>query len=512
MHCTSTVKCSSFVKIVSTQPTSYDNFVEVMISSAACNSFVILYYFLLIVLIVVAPTIVHGLVVDSSSSSLSSRRSWLRDSTAGILAVVTSSSPNFSSQTSSAVAADDTTYDYQRRQQLPDLLREVSFAPSPSQSKNINNGSKKSTGLSLHELAGRLTNDLTIGATNRRGGYFVTGDLSPDIFRDDCIFSDPTNKVSSLSKYRNALRILFDPDRSSVELLGQGLSVNEAAMTISGRIRSRGYLQLPWHPRISTYETDVTYFVDADGLIERQDQIWIDKTPYKALQETVSPSFFDPPPRSNRAPPVSNKESIDVSVLFERVNGRRPDEYTQRERVEISRLIDTIVASSSSKSKMKFDVSLLPGTWNLVFIQPGPDGSGIDRRIPFPEFSFNDSFQIFTNNVGNNLGVINVGQVFGPWIDVKVSGKLREENPKSKINPKRFVAEVDGGRLCFAPPSPVSVKRSLSNDSDGGSWEGACVDLPIRGEGIFDSLYLSERLRIGQNINGGGARIVQIRL
>ena len=34
----------------------------------------------------------------------------------------------------------------------------------------------------------------------------------------------------------------------------------------------------------------------------------------------------------------------------------------------------------------------------------------------------------------------------------------------------------------------------------------------IQGEGLFDSLYLGERLRIGQNINGGGAQVVQIRL
>ena len=31
------------------------------------------------------------------------------------------------------------------------------------------------------------------------------------------------------------------------------------------------------------------------------------------------------------------------------------------------------------------------------------------------------------------------------------------------------------------------------------------------GEGLFDGVYLDDRLRVGQNLNGGGARIVQVR-
>ena len=39
-----------------------------------------------------------------------------------------------------------------------------------------------------------------------------------------------------------------------------------------------------------------------------------------------------------------------------------------------------------------------------------------------------------------------------------------------------------------------------------------CLPLPIQGEGLFDGQYLGERLRVGQNLNGGGARIVQVRV
>lgn len=49
----------------------------------------------------------------------------------------------------------------------------------------------------------------------------------------------------------------------------------------------------------------------------------------------------------------------------------------------------------------------------------------------------------------------------------------------------------------------------MGGDVDTG---GICAPLPITGVGVFDGVYLDERLRIGQNLNGGGARIVQVRV
>ena len=43
-----------------------------------------------------------------------------------------------------------------------------------------------------------------------------------DTFSDtkECyIFEDPTNRVASLSQYQKALTVLFDPDRSSIEII-----------------------------------------------------------------------------------------------------------------------------------------------------------------------------------------------------------------------------------------------------------------------------------------------------
>ena len=79
------------------------------------------------------------------------------------------------------------------------------------------------------------------------------GDISTNIFRDDCEFTDPTNSVSSLAKYQKALTILFDPEQSFVELVTP-LEINVKTREITGRIRSGGVLKLPWNPRISSYE------------------------------------------------------------------------------------------------------------------------------------------------------------------------------------------------------------------------------------------------------------------
>ncbi|KAL3932812.1 MAG: hypothetical protein SGBAC_010677 [Bacillariaceae sp.] len=420
---------------------------------------------------------VHSL---SSLTDSANRRDWLRQASgaAGILLVGNTQAP------SSAKASE---------QELPDVLRKISLAPlgKPQTFEN------KSLNLPLEELASRLARDLTVGA-NGSGGYFLTGDLSTDIFKDDCVFADPTNNVASLSRYQNALRILFDPASSEIQLLSPQLTIHADTQpkTISGRIRSRGYIQLPWRPYVSAYESDIVYTIDDEtGLIARQDQVWDNKSPFKALRESFTPSSFlfnQPPPKSNLMP--SSAEPKAVCRLFGYINGRRPNEYTSQERKEIEALIQELVMDIEKTNQPEFQRELLPGNWILAYLQPGPDGAGIDRRIPFPGFDFNDNYQVFGSSSSQ---VTNIGQVLGPWIDVKVSGTLQEGDPSSTRIPKRFRANIEGGKLCVHA---------------GSDTEGACVGLPIQGEGLFDSLYLGERLRIGQNINGGGARVVQIRL
>jgi hypothetical protein len=402
----------------------------------------------------------------------SSRRKWLEQTVFVLVTTTTLPSPP-------GYAADSLPPN-----ELPLVLRDFTKL-APLGKRQGEGPSDKTLHLSLNNLAARLATDLTEGRTGQ-GGYFISGDLDDSVFRDDCVFVDPTNRVDSLTQYRNALRILFDPTQSQVQLV-QGPQVNEKDRTIEVTIRSRGVLQLPWRPYITAYESHILYSIDEGGLISQQAQTW-SKSASAALQESFSPSLFRPAPQST-LPPGQN-EPAKVSELFNYVNGRRPYEYTQRERFEISRLIDQIIADEqqAQDKATSFRPELLPGNWMLVYLQPGPTGIGIDRRVPFsPEFDFNDNFQIFSRH-----SVVNVGQVLGPLIQVRVQGDLREETPGDYKVPKRLIAQINGGEICWK--------------------EQDCLDLPIKGEGLFDSVFLGERLRIGQNINGGRARVVQVKL
>ena len=415
-------------------------------------------YFLLI------ETLVIGTLCRSSIalSAICSRRNWI------IKGVVSSSAFLFDAtcNPSDAKAAVES---------LPtDLRKYTALAPLGDPTST----GTKQVGLSLTEIASRLSHDLVQGSTGK-GGYFVSGDISTELFRDDCNFVDPTNSVASLSRYQNALKILFDPEDSFVSIV-EPLVVNESKREVTGRIRSGGVLKLPWKPRISPYESQIVWKIDDNGLIESQDQEW-SISASQALQKTFTPNAVSAP-FSTLAKPENEPE--DVTKLFELVNGHRPDSIAQTDRFEIANLINKIV-----DARYEWKKDDLPGKWALVYLQPGPEGGGIDRRIPFPEFWFNNNYQIFSKN-----SVTNVGEIFGPLLEVRVGGSLEEEDETSLATPKRFRANIDQGDLCL------------------GQTSDKCIPLPISGEGLFDGVYLGKRLRIGQNLNGGGARVVQVKI
>ena len=188
--------------------------------------------------------------------------------------------------------------------------------------------------------------------------------------------------------------------------------------------------------------------------------------------------------------------------MFDLVNSRRPEGCNDDH--QISSLIDRIVTARYYDSTTED----LNGKWKLVYLQPGQDGAGIDRRIPFfPELSFNNNYQIFSisssssEEENDKSTIINVGELLGPLLEVRVSGTLEEEehvdvtsSSNHSFMPIRYHVTIDNGGLCI------------------GTKTSSCLPLPIRGEGIFDSVYLGKRLRIGQNINGGGARVVQVKI
>lgn len=199
----------------------------------------------------------------------------------------------------------------------------------------------------------------------------------------------------------------------------------------------------------------------------------------QALVETFTPSIFRVPYSYLPRPQNEPKE---VTDLFDLVNGHRPDSYPQQVTLQIDSLIDQIALAQYEWHKEDLD-----GTWALAYLQPGPTGGRIDRRIPFPDLPFNNNYQKFTQRT-----VTNIGELFGPLLVVRVGGSLQEDDERSTSTPKRFKADINTGGLCIG--------------------EEKCIPLPITGEGLFDGVYLGERLRIGQNLNGGGARVVQVKL
>lgn len=227
-------------------------------------------------------------------------------------------------------------------------------------------------------------------------------------------------------------------------------------------------------------QSTIKYTIDDNGLVQSQYQEW-SISASEALRETFTPSSLRAPFSDLQR---GQSEPEDVGELFALVNGRRPNDYTQGQRLQITSLIDKIVNAHYDWKKEDLD-----GRWALAYIQPGPGGGGIDRRIPFPDLPLNNNYQVFSNN-----SVVNVGEIFGPLLEVRVGGNLQEEDERSHSTPKRYRANIDRGGLC--------IGKGYNN----------CLPLPINGEGIFDGVYLGERLRIGQNINGGGARVVQVKI
>jgi hypothetical protein len=396
-----------------------------------------------------------------------SRRTWATNILQGSLVVI--SSPDVTMAQSTVDSSEE----------LPMMWRD--FAKLAPLGKVESMGAK-TTNLPLSELAQRLQQGLLYGSTGQ-GGYILSGDFPTDLFRDDCVFIDPSNRVASLSQCQKALRILFDPKRSSIELL-EPLTVQEADHTITGRFRLRGVLQFPWNPYITAYESTIVYTIAEDGLVAQQTQTWT-KSANKALQESFTPTLFTPPPLCTLPP--SPTEPSAVTSLMRRVNGRRPYEYSAQERQEIESLIQTIIRENKGRFVTTSSDALV-GSWMLVYLEPGPTGTGVDRRVPFPELPFNNQFQVFTPTT-----VTNVGELWGPYLDVRVSGSWHASlDVKEESNV--YVADIDGGQIC--------VNR--------GAWCGG--SLPIQGQGLFTLPYVGERLRILQNINGGGARGVQIRV
>ncbi|EFN56741.1 hypothetical protein CHLNCDRAFT_144171 [Chlorella variabilis] len=136
------------------------------------------------------------------------------------------------------------------------------------------------------KLVGLSPEEDILARNLREGQYFVTGDLTPEIFADDCRFKDPTNETAGLSRYMKALTLLFDASYSAVQLVG--ISVTSPT-TIEADWKMGGYLRFPWHPRVEPFLGHTVYHLNEQGLIALQDQTW-SITGTTALVESFTPT------------------------------------------------------------------------------------------------------------------------------------------------------------------------------------------------------------------------------
>ncbi|EKX45546.1 hypothetical protein GUITHDRAFT_71148 [Guillardia theta CCMP2712] len=106
-----------------------------------------------------------------------------------------------------------------------------------------------------------------------RSQYYVTGNLTRSIYRDDCRFKDPTTDVRGLKRYILAVQNLFaDPKDSKVTLYSvTPIEDNK----ILAKWSLQGSLKLPWKPYIEPYDGTTTYWIDNEGLIEFHDETWL---------------------------------------------------------------------------------------------------------------------------------------------------------------------------------------------------------------------------------------------
>eukprot|EP00242_Pyramimonas_sp_CCMP2087_P005563 CAMPEP_0198212530 /NCGR_PEP_ID=MMETSP1445-20131203/26495_1 /TAXON_ID=36898 /ORGANISM="Pyramimonas sp., Strain CCMP2087" /LENGTH=248 /DNA_ID=CAMNT_0043886995 /DNA_START=78 /DNA_END=824 /DNA_ORIENTATION=+ len=154
----------------------------------------------------------------------------------------------------------------------------VAIPLAPLGKVGVPTGGKKLR-LTVDEAKDMLANDLAVGQ------YFVTGNLTKELFADDCRFKDPTNDIVGLARYVKALGILFDPLDSSVELVSiqvTGPSTIEADWTLGGT------LKLPWRPKIGRIQGHTIYTLNNDGIVQTQEQQW-SISGVKALVETFTP-------------------------------------------------------------------------------------------------------------------------------------------------------------------------------------------------------------------------------
>ncbi|PNH11715.1 hypothetical protein TSOC_001413, partial [Tetrabaena socialis] len=125
--------------------------------------------------------------------------------------------------------------------------------------------------------------------------YYVTGELSRELFAEDCVFKDPTVEVTGVGPYVKALQTLFDPTASRADLISLRV---EGPDRVVLRWRLEGSLKIGGL-RIKPYTGTTVYTISPDRRVVRHEETW-DISTVDAFVSTFFPGFGAPP-----APPVT---------------------------------------------------------------------------------------------------------------------------------------------------------------------------------------------------------------
>ena len=146
---------------------------------------------------------------------------------------------------------------------------------------------EKTRGLSVDAVMDVVRRDF------ESGQYYVSGQLSQAVYEDACFFDgpDPDMPVRSLARYSDALKGLFDPELSSIELVHM---CPDGERSFVAHWRLSGALKLPWRPQIKPYAGATRYELNEAGLIASHTETWSIPV-VDAFASMVLPGYGAPP-------------------------------------------------------------------------------------------------------------------------------------------------------------------------------------------------------------------------
>jgi hypothetical protein len=123
-------------------------------------------------------------------------------------------------------------------------------------------------------------------------GYFWTGKINPNLYADDCRYTDPTISFTGLATFqRNIASITPLVDRfvgSNIVVL-YDCSIDKVNREVRASWRMAGCIKLPWKPRIDITGSTIYRYSPSDGRIIEYYESW-DRPALSTLLQAILPA------------------------------------------------------------------------------------------------------------------------------------------------------------------------------------------------------------------------------